>query len=368
MKKFSILMLSFLAIAATISCSEDDEELFIDQPTTQLSFKSTPATSYILTFETKDNLAERLVWTTVDFSTPISVSYEVQASNDATNFDNAITVTTTNEDNVSLSVERLNEVAAEVGLTPFTEGVVAMRVVATTADASMDPMISDVLALAVTSYTTESPRLWVPGNYAAASGYGADWAPGDAATPYLEAVEFGSTEYEGFINMDVATPNFKFTLEQDWDEAFGDSGTPGELSLSGGDLSVPGAGFYYITVNTDPDGNGDFSDATWTATPTSWAMIGTATPNDWNDPDTDMSYNATTQKWEVTVTLSQDQFKFRANDDWGSPTNNFGQSSDNPDLLGFNGSDLTFDQAPGMYKVELDLSTPRAYSYTATSI
>lgn len=358
-------MLSFLAIAATISCSEDDEELFIDEPTTQLSFKSTAATSYILTFETKDNLAERLVWNTVDFSTPISVSYEVQASSDAANFDNAVTVTSTNEDNVSLSVERLNEVAAQVGLTPFTEGVVAMRIVGTTADASMDPLVSDVLALAVTSYTTESPRLWIPGNYAAASGYGADWTPDDPLTPFIEAVEFGSTEYEGFVFMNVPTPNFKFTLEQDWDEAFGDGGA-GLLDLSGGDLSVPGAGYYYIQVNTDPDGNGDFSDATWSATATNWAIIGAATPNSWNDPDTDMTYNATTQKWEVTVNMIQDEFKFRANDDWGNANNNFG--TDGNGGLQFNAGNLSFTDSPGMYKIELDLSTPRAYTYSATSI
>ncbi|AGC76114.1 uncharacterized protein DUF5019 [Nonlabens dokdonensis] len=361
-------MLSFLAIASVISCDDDTEELFTTQVKEGFALTSVPNASYLLSFETKDNLAERLTWSPLELTTPVAVTYEVQASANPADFENAAVVTSTSELSTALTVEDLNNLAGSLGLTPFQAGSIAMRVKASLADPAVESEFTEVIVLNVTPYTTESPRLWVPGNYAAASGYGADWAPGDAATPYLEAVEFGSTEYEGFVNMDVASPMFKITLEQDWDEAFGDSGTPGELSLSGGDLSVPGAGFYYITVNTDPDGDGDFSDATWTATPTSWAMIGTATPNDWNDPDTDMTYNATTQKWEVTLMLSQDQFKFRANDDWGTPTNNFGQSSDNPDLLGFNGGDLTFDQAPGMYKVELDLSTPRAYSFTATSI
>ncbi|WP_438961576.1 SusE domain-containing protein [Nonlabens sp.] len=365
MKKFSILLLSFLAIVVAISCDDNEEELFINEPSSGLAFESTAAASYLLTFETKDNLAERLVWNDIEFETPVSVNYEVQASNDPANFDTPAVVTSTNDNFVDISVERLNQLSAELGLTPFSQGVIAMRVVGTTADSTMEPLISDVLVLSVTPYTTESPRLWVPGNYAASSGYGADWAPGDADTPFIEAVEFGSTEYEGFIFMNVATPNFKFTLEQDWDEAYGDGGT-GLLDLNGGDLSVPGPGYYYITVNTDPDGDPSTNDATWTATATSWAMIGTATPNDWNDPDTDMTYNSTTRKWEVDVTLSQAEFKFRSNDDWSSPLNNFGENSDGE--LEFNAGNFTFDQSAGLYKVELDLSQPRNYTYTATGI
>ncbi|WP_124979385.1 SusE domain-containing protein [Nonlabens xiamenensis] len=368
MKKFSILMLSFLAITAMISCDDDNEELFTTEPTSDFTFRSTPSASYVLTFDTKDNLAERLLWNDLEFSTPVAVTYEVQASADASNFDNPVVVTSTNETSAALSVERLNEVAASVGLTPFTPGVVAMRVKASLADASMEPQYTDVLSLNVTSYTTESPRLWVPGNYAASSGYGADWSPGDANTPFLEAVEFGSTEFEGFIFMDVASPEFKFTPEQDWDEDFGDNGADGTLDAGGANLTVPGPGYYYITVNTDPDGDPATNDGTWSARATSWAIIGAATPNGWSDPDTDMTYNAASKKWEVTVMMTQDNFKFRANDDWGTPTNNFGADADVTNGLQFNASDISFDQAPGNYLFELDLSQPRAYTYTATSI
>ncbi len=195
MKKFSILLLSFLAIAAITSCDDNDEELFIDGPATQLAFVSDAAPSYLLTFDTKDNLAERFVWSSVEFDTPISVNYELQASTNPSDFDNAIPVTSSNTTSASLSVERLNEIAAELGLTPFSQGNISIRVVGTTADVTMEPMISDVLNLAVTPYTTDSPRLWVPGNYAEDSGYGPNWAPDNDNTPYLEAVEFGSTVF-----------------------------------------------------------------------------------------------------------------------------------------------------------------------------
>jgi hypothetical protein len=365
MKKFSILMLSFLAIAGVISCDNDTEELFTAEVKEGFAFTSVPNATYLLSFDTKDNLAERFTWNALEFTTPVPVIYELQASANPTDFDNATVVTSTSELAATLSVEQLNNISGAVGLTPFQTGTVAMRVKASLADPSVENEFSDVIILNVTPYTTESPKLWVPGNYAAASGYGADWAPQDPLTPYIEAVEFGSTAYEGFIFMNVPSPNFKITLEQDWDEAYGDGGA-GMLDLAGGDLSVTGPGYYYIQVNTDPDDDPATNDATWSATATSWALIGAATPNSWNDPDTDMTYNPTSRKWEVDVNMTQDAFKFRANDDWGSPQNNFGVDGDG--TLQFNAGDVNFTETPGLYKIELDLSIPRAYSYTATSI
>lgn len=362
-------MLSFLAIATTISCDDNDEELLIGQAEGQLQFKSTAATSYLLTFETKDNLAERLVWETVSFDTPISITYEVQASTDASNFDDALTITSTNGDSADLSVERLNEVAAELGLTPFTQANIAMRIKGTTADVSMEALLSDVLVLPVTPYTTDSPKLWVPGNYADSSGYGANWSPDDAETPFLEAVEFGSTEYEGFIFMSNASPEFKFTpTDVNFDGAFGDGGA-GMLSNDGGagNLTVPAAGYYYITVNTDPNGDGDFSDATWEATPRVWGIIGAATtPSNaagWGD-ELDMTYDPASKVWSVELDMIADEFKFRAQQ-WNPNEYNFGINGDGE--LEFNAGNISVGTA-GRYRVELDLSTPRAYTYSLTAI
>ncbi|AZQ43524.1 SusE domain-containing protein [Nonlabens ponticola] len=364
MKKFSILLWSFLAITAAISCSDDDEQLFIDQPDSQLSFRSQAASSYILTFDTRANLAERLVWNTPSFDTPISVNYEVQASADPNNFDDAVTVTTTNGDSADLSVERLNELSAELGLTPFSEGVIAMRIVGTTADNDMDPLVSDVLILPVTPYTTDSPRLYVPGNYAEASGYGSNWNPGDDETPFLEAVEFGSTEYEGFIFMANESPEFKFTPGRTFDDAFGEGDDDDSLSTDGGNLSVDGPGYYYITVNTDPNGDGDFSDATWSAADRQWGIIGQATtPTNsagWGD-ELDMTYDPDSKQWSVNLDMEAGEFKFRAQT-WDFPTANFGQGDDGDNDLEFNAGNLAVEN-PGSYRAVLDLSTPRNYSY-----
>lgn len=357
-------MLSFLATIAITSCEDNDEEFITANAKNELAFTSTPASSYLLTFDTRMNTAERFVWTPVEFTTPVAVTYTLEASTDPTNFDNPIVAGSSTDNSVALTVERMNDLSASLGLVPFSNGVIAVRVKAELADPSIAPKFSEVQVLSVTPYTTESPKLWIPGNYAAASGYGADWSPGDAATPFIQAVEFGSTAYEGFVFMNVASPEFKFTLEQDWDEAYG-AGGAGMLDLAGGNLTVSGPGYYFIQVNTDPDGDPTTNDATWSATAKVWSVIGAATPTGWGS-DTDMTYNQTTNKWELNLAFIQDDFKFRANDDWGNPQNNFGQNADGE--LQFNAGNLTFNQTPGNYKVELDLSVPRAYTFTLTQI
>ncbi len=231
----------------------------------------------------------------------------------------------------------------------------------------MEAIESEAIVITVTPYTTDSPRLWVPGNYAAASGYGADWTPDDPETPYLEAVEFGSTEFEGFVFMNVASPEFKFTREQNFDNAYGDAGG-GAISLSAGNnLTAPGPGYYYISVNTDPDGDGDDSDATYEISQRVWGIIGAATepgnPPGWND-ELDMTYDQNTKKWSVELMMRAEDFKFRAQE-WNR-TQDLG-ASDTEGVLEFQGGNLTQDTA-GRYRAELDLSVPRNYTYTLTSI
>lgn len=362
-------MFSFLAVTSLLSCDDDTEELFTTAPNSDIAFTSTPASSYILTFETKDNTAERFVWTPLEFTTPIAVTYELQASTDASNFDNAVPVTATSDTSTSLTVEQMNDLAAQLGLTPFSSNGIAMRVMASSADASMGTNVSDVIILSVTPYTTESPKLWVPGNYAEDSGYGPNWAPDNDATPYLEAVEFGSTQFEGFIYMNVAAPEFKITPEMNWDNAYGDAGS-GLISLTASDnLTVPGPGFYYITVDTDPDGDPATDDATFTASVRDWGIIGAATlpsnPAEWSD-ELDMTYNQDTKKWSVELDMAVGEFKFRAQQ-WDPATYNFGVSDEGLNVLSFGGGNLS-QAAAGRYRAEIDLSVPRNYTFELISI
>jgi hypothetical protein len=368
MKKFAFYMLSILFIGATISCDDNDEELFTTSPSSDLKFTSTPAASYLLTFETRMNTAERFTWQPITYSTPVAVTYKLQAVAAGGDFENAELVGSTSSNEIKLTVEELNDLTTALGLVPFEQSVINLRLEASIADSSQPTTVSDVINLIVTPYTTAVPKLYVPGNFSEASGYGANYAPGDANTPFLEAVEFGSTEYEGFVFMNVASPSFKFTPEPVYDVAYGGDST--SLSTSGGDLSLPGAGYYFMTVNLDPNGDGNFDDATWSASARSWGIIGAATePTNapgWGD-ELDMTYNKDTKLWTVELNMQAEDFKFRAQQ-WDPATYNFGlKTGGQPNELSFGGGNLSV-AAGGRYRAELDLSQPRNYTYSLTSI
>ena len=89
-----------------------------------------------------------------------------------------------------------------------------------------------------------------------------------------------------------------------------------------------------------------------------------ATPTGW-DSDTDFVYNSTTKKLEIaSIALVPGNFKFRGNNAW---SNGFDYGTVNTDGYLVEGGDLTFNGAAGNYKVVLDLSNPRKYTYSITA-
>jgi len=198
------------------------------------------------------------------------------------------------------------------------------------------------------------PTLWLPGFYQG-------WSPGTAGT--VAAAKTGI--YEGYIYMpvssDPAAYHFKFTSAPDWGHTnYGDAGG-GKLSTDGGagDLVLPGPGFYELSANT--------TTLTWTATPTTWAIIGDATPNGWNT-ETKMAYDAKRNLWYIKLAMIKNgSFKFRANNAWnldfGIDANGHLQYADSP-IYGYTGGlgNLTVPE-DGTYIICLDLHDPNAYTY-----
>lgn len=181
------------------------------------------------------------------------------------------------------------------------------------------------------------PLLYVPGDYQG-------WTP--ATAPTLGSLSNDGI-YEGYINMPAGgSYQFKLTTGPDWSNALGDGGG-GTLSPSGGNLTVPGAGFYRIMANTNTN--------TWSATKTTWSMIGDF--NNWNS-DAAMVYDKDNKVWVGTITVAANGgFKFRANNDWGL---NLGDNGTNG-TLEVNGSNIPI--TAGTHKVSLYLDNPGYYTY-----
>ena len=135
------------------------------------------------------------------------------------------------------------------------------------------------------------------------AGNGNGW--GNPAAP-LYGPE-GDGKYTGFMYLDG---EFKFRSGEDnWDAPdWGTGGSNGTLAEQAGNLNAA-AGYYKVEV--------DLGALTYALTPiTTIGIVGPAQAGGWGS-DTDMTYNKDTGAWEATVELAADEFKFRANDDWG---------------------------------------------------
>lgn len=366
MKNITKSLIALFTVLA-ISCSSDDVEdrpviTGIDAPVMAAPEGNN---GYVLSVENAANQAERFVWSSANYDTDVAIIYTVEidtAGNEFANPQSLGSVTGANQ--LSVSVETMNGVALALGANPFESKEFEVRIKASVND-TFEPMYSNVASISITPYTTESPKLWVPGGYQAASGYGDNWA--HATAPLLASEGFGNTKFEGYVYFATAQDGsidgqgFKFSNQANWDGTnYGDDGSfSGVLSATGGNMSIA-AGYYRVEADTNA--------LTYKMTNTTWGVIGNSTPGGWEN-STPMTYDATTKKWTVIVAMTaqtapDNGWKFRANNAWeinlGDTTVN---STDGTLRYGGDNIGITAD---GTYKIELDLSNPRAYTYTIT--
>jgi hypothetical protein len=175
------------------------------------------------------------------------------------------------------------------------------------------------------------------------------WSPETAPALYTRNLD---RRYEGYVYFSTGD-EFKFTSERSWGGTnYGESGVEGTLSDDGGagNLKSKGTGVYKLNVDLT------VSPAAYTALPTEWGLIGSATGGGW-DNSTAMAYDRETNLWTVTTILTAGEFKFRANNGWDI---NLGGNLDN---LSYGGDNIVTVEA-GTYKVTLDLSEASAYRCT----
>ncbi len=115
----------------------------------------------------------------------------------------------------------------------------------------------------------------------------------------------GDGKYSGFVKLDATG----FTLKDpDSGVVYGTNGTL--LAIDGSEFNpASGAGWYKLSVDTGAK--------TFSLDPYMIGLVGSATPNGWNAPDQKMDYVAKTNTWNITITLTDGDIKFRKNDDWG---------------------------------------------------
>ena len=344
--KFKIV-LAALVFAGLWSCSDEQNFQILNAKGDFEVVTPDGGTSIVLTPELQTNPAITLSWQTADFTTPTQITYTVEMALTGTDFANIVNAGTSNGNNITWSVADLNGAGVGAGLTPFTEGSVDVRI---KASAGGQDQYSNVINLLITTYSTDLPKLAVPGNHQG-------WNPPSA--PRIASSGFGETDYEGYVWLDG---EFKFVGPTpagvfDWGAGpdYGDDGSfSGVLVEQNESNCTASAGYYRVRANT--------TTLTYSTEPADWGIIGAATPGSW-DNSTALTYNATNKTWEGDLAMTAGEFKFRANDAWSI---NLGGDPDADGSMNYDGPNLSV-AAAGNNHVVLDLSNPRQYTYTATA-
>lgn len=355
--------ISYLSIAIFLlaSCKKEGVQYVLQSGNFPSSSLSASENNIVLS---SDNDADTVVtfnWQAADFGSnsnaAVSYTLQIDAVSDTLSWGNAQNFSAGNVLNYSFLGKDLNNMLnTQLNLVPDNADSVAIRIKADVnqyngSASTVASVYSNTYILIATPYGLD---LYVPGAYQ-------NWDPSTA--PLIAPVAGKAGMYEGYVNITgTGLQYFKYTNAPDWNHInYGDGGN-GTFSTDGNaaGLSVPDGGYYYLTA--------DLNNMTWTATATTWSIIGDATPGGWNY-DTQMSYDPNTQVWTVTANMiATGSFKFRANDAWvidfGIDADGNLQYADNP-FLGYNGSlnNLTVP-SDGNYTITLDLHIAGNYTYT----
>ena len=178
---------------------------------------------------------------------------------------------------------------------------------------------------------------------------------GTGVTGKIESA-LGDGKYSGFVKLDKTKP---FTLKDpDANIIYGDNG--GALKTNGTAIPADDNGWYKLTV--------DVKALTYKMEAYMIGLIGSATANGWNSPDTKMDYNAKEDCWFITTDLTDAQIKFRLNDGWATNWGGKGSGDGNADNysdaitvpLGAGGKNIGLTGGAGNYTIKLYISAQKA--------
>lgn len=376
MKKFSILLLAFVALLSFNACTQDDDIVFVAQPDPEgIQFSNSLQSMYTLPSGNPDNLAERFVWNEVDFEAPTTISYELQGSASET-FDSYMVIGSTGNNNLGVTIGQMLELAEEAGLDndPETDmpntGTLYFKVRAFAGEGEGNALeeFSEVVSVNVELPEAEEEGEPAKTNlYFVGDATAAGWSNNNNNTPmfrdgendnifYFQGRFAGGPDVEGFKLLEMLGA---------WQPQWG--GTDGTLGVNAGDSEDPAAfsvdndAYYSLMVNLD-----DMT-YTWEEIDESEAtvyetigIVGEGTSVGWPNDDNPTPDLVMTQSefnphiWYMEdVVLSDGPLKFRANlawdVNWGGATFPSGEATGD-DIQATAGTyDVWFNTLDGRY-------------------
>lgn len=296
-------------------------------------------------------------WKKTDYSVPVVVNYMVQVDKAGNNFATAKNLGTTTSDSLMFTVKSFN--GKLLDLLNLTAGVATDLQIRIVSAYKKDTLFSAPVSLTVTTYQPivvvdpVYPALYIAGDFQ-------EWAIDKAMR--ISAFRTDGI-YEGYINISEGTREFKLYTIRDWNSESYGAGSGDALIVANcacSNFKANTYGYYQFTANLNT--------MKFTLTPTTWGIVGNATPGGW-DNSTPMIYNAITKTWSVTTNMLKDgSWKFRANNNWDI---NFGINSDgnlsyadHPVFGSISGINNITVPSDGNYTITLDLSDANKYKYT----
>lgn len=367
MKKFSSLILAFVALVSFSACSSDDDVVFTAQPDPEgVNFTNTFSANYVLNSTARENTAERFVWNPIDVGTPTNVTYELQGST-SQDFVDFTPLGNTTETNIAVTVGQLMELAEEAGLDndPTTDdmpntGTLYFRVVASAGTAGDLAHTSEVQALTVMLPEAEEEEEELPlelflvgdatptgwDNSATSNNYPLFRDPANENIYYYTG-KFMAANLKLIHNRGAWAPQFG-----------GENGNlvarPTEDVEDPAPIAVPAEGYYTFTVNLeDLTYTLEPYDASGAATYDVIGLVGDGTTVGWPgdaNPTPDIQLNQSEfdpHIWFVKdIELSDGPVKFRAELNWDV---NWGGDTFPSGKATMNGSDIQASE--GTYEV-----------------
>ncbi len=292
MKKNLIIYLTVIGLIGLFSgCEKDGTKLVMSTSPIAPAIATMP--NLTLTRATGANTL-KFVGTPVDPGFAASATYVLEACAKGNNFVDATTILSQVQDtSMKITVSDLNGLL----LKKFPADQVS----------SLDFRIRSVLV--IDAGTGAKPMVYSSANKSAdVTLYGLPRLDliGSGITQKIESA-LGDGKYFGYVKLDLVK---SFTLKNpDANIIYGDNA--GALKVNGSPIAVPastGSGWYTLSANTTA--------LTYAIAPYMIGLVGSATANGWNSPDTKMDYDTQTGEWYITTNLIVGEIKFRHNDGW----------------------------------------------------
>lgn len=318
MKKIILKSVIALLLLVTYSCEENNSPIFIAQPDVDgIVFTSSFASNYLISEETKDNIADRIIWESADFGVATNITYEIQGSIDPT-FVTSEVIGTTNENNYAITVSNLLNFANQLALdddpnttdssgSPNNVGQFFIRIKANAGTANNLETFSEFETINITwiekVLTNTCDSLYVLGEGITDAGWN---FPGIEVTCDTDVLTVKTRLQNGHFRF--------FTTVGDWNSGqdysfYKNDGYTIDSKLenapAGDNFNFVGTpGIYTITI--------DKNNKTIEVKESSslWA-VGAAVPGGWGfNADTIEFVESTPDIWSASITLSNDIFRF----------------------------------------------------------